>query len=197
MADVETKATETEITETQAQETEQEQGNAPTVESLMAELAQQRAENAKLKNASDKASREASEYKKQLRAKQTAEEQADEAKREAEEQHNEYVRNLESFQKQAMAKDRYLAQGMSADMATKAAEAEVNGDMDALATIQKQYTDSVVKEKELEWKKLRPEVQAGVGSEAITKEQFASMGIAEKSKLYRENKAEYDRLMKL
>lgn len=52
----------------------------PTVEELMAQLAQERAEKAKLKNNFDKTSSELASTKKQLKAKQTAEEQEEEAK---------------------------------------------------------------------------------------------------------------------
>ena len=54
----------------------------PTVEELMAQLAQERANSAKLQNDYNKASSEAANYRKQLKAKQTAEEQEEEAKRE-------------------------------------------------------------------------------------------------------------------
>ena len=55
----------------------------PTVEELMAQLAQERANSAKLQNDYNKASSEAANYRKQLKAKQTAEEQEEEAKKEA------------------------------------------------------------------------------------------------------------------
>ena len=47
----------------------------PTVEELMTQLAQERANSAKLQNNYNKVSSEAAKYKKQLKAKQTAEEQ--------------------------------------------------------------------------------------------------------------------------
>ena len=47
----------------------------PTVEELMTQLAQERANSAKLQNNYNKVSSEAANYKKQLKAKQTAEEQ--------------------------------------------------------------------------------------------------------------------------
>ena len=67
----------------------------PTVEELMAQLAQERAVNAKLKNSFDKTSSELANTKKQLREKQSAEEQEEEAKKEAEEEHKKYVKGLE------------------------------------------------------------------------------------------------------
>ena len=81
MADVTTQTTETQTTEVSGQQIESKQ---PTVEELMAQLATERAEKEKYKNRSDKASSEAAEYKKQLRSKQTAEEQEAEAKAEME-----------------------------------------------------------------------------------------------------------------
>ena len=51
----------------------------PTVEELMAQLAQERANSAKLQNDYNKASSEAANYRKQLKAKQTAKEQEEEA----------------------------------------------------------------------------------------------------------------------
>ena len=67
----------------------------PTVEELMAQLAQERANSAKLQNDYNKASSEAANYRKQLKAKQTAKEQEEEAKREAEEERKRYVKGLE------------------------------------------------------------------------------------------------------
>ncbi len=141
------------------------QDDAQTLEKVMAELAKERAEKEKNKLALDKALKETGELKKTLRQKMTSQEQEDEAKKELEEQHKAYVADLEAFKHKTEAKDRYLMQGLTAEMAIKAAEAEVSGDMDALAAIQKQHTDAIVKQKEAEWKKSRPHVNAGTGDE--------------------------------
>jgi VIT1/CCC1 family predicted Fe2+/Mn2+ transporter len=134
-----------------------------TVESLMAEIAQLKADGAKNKTALDKALKENGEVKKALRAKQTAEEQEAEAKKEADEQQKAYIADLEKFKRTAEAKARYALQGMSEELAIKAAEAEISGDMDALATIQKQNTETLIKQHEVEWLKSRPQPQAGNG----------------------------------
>ena len=55
---------------------------------------------------------------------------------------------------------------LTAELAAKAAEAEVKGDMDALADIQKQHTTALIKEKEKEWKASRPQLNAGSGAGA-------------------------------
>ena len=97
----------------------------PTIEELMAQLAQERANNAKLKNSFDKTSSELANTKKQLREKQSAEEQEEEAKKEAEEEHKKYVKGLEDTIRMTNATNRYLAIGMSAEMAKDTAKAEL------------------------------------------------------------------------
>jgi hypothetical protein len=68
-----------------------------------------------------------------------------------------------------------------------------DADHNAIADILEKYASAKVKEAQAEWQKSRPRVNMG-GEGGITKEQFNAMSMAEKSKLYRENKAEYDRL---
>ena len=151
-------------------------GNTPTIEELTSQLAAERAEKARNKVALDNALKETGELKKQLRAKLTAEEQESEAKKELEEQQKEYIAGLEKFQKQTLAEKRYILQGMSAEMAVKAAEAEIAGDMDELASIQKQHTDALLKSAKAEWMKSRPQPNIGVGSGAsMTKEEIMSI----------------------
>ena len=69
-----------------------------------------------------------------------------------------------------------MLQGMDAEMAKKAAAAEVAGDMDALADIQKSWADALVKSKEAEWKKSMPKAHIGDGSyPAMTKEEILAI----------------------
>ena len=63
--------------------TESTNEQTPSVEELMSQLAAARADADRYKNANDKLSKESADYKRQLRAKQTAEEQEAEAKAEA------------------------------------------------------------------------------------------------------------------
>lgn len=71
-------------------------GGEVTVESLMAQLAQEKAANAKLKSDNDKLCTSEGNLRKQLRAKQTAEEQEAEAKAEQQAQRDAYVKELEN-----------------------------------------------------------------------------------------------------
>lgn len=138
--------------------------NKKLVEQLTAELAKEKAARQKEKAALDKVLKENGEIKKSLRAKQTEQEIEDEAKREEAEQVKAHIAELEEYKQRNEAKERYLLQGMDAEMAKKAAEAEVSGDMDELAAIQKQHTDALIKAKEAEWKASRPQLNAGSGS---------------------------------
>ena len=133
----------------------------PTVEELMAQLAQERANNAKLKNSFDKTSSELANTKKQLREKQSAEEQEEEAKKEAEEEHKKYVKGLEDTIR--MTTNRYLAIGMSAEMAKDTAKAELENDMEKVTENMSKFKDASIKAAESEWLKSRPPVNAGQG----------------------------------
>lgn len=164
-----------EVEQAKEEEQEKETDDLPTIESLKAELAKERAARQKDKLALDKTLKENGEIKKQLRAKQTQQEIEDESKREEEEAHKAYVTDLEEYKKKNEAKERYLLQGMDAETAKKAAEAEVSGDMDGLADIQKKHTEALLKEKEAEWKKSRPTINAGEGGSSMTKEEILAI----------------------
>lgn len=146
------------------------------IQELMAEIARMKVEEQKQKKALDKALQEKGEVTKALRAKQTAAELEDEAKREEEERHQEYVAGLEEFKRKTEAKERYLMQGMSVEMAKKAADAEVSGDMDALADIQKQHTEAQLKAAKADWQKSIPQPQFGTGEySSMTKKEILSI----------------------
>lgn len=85
--------------ESAGEQTAESQGaeNTPTVEELMAQLAEAKAETQKLQNKYNQASTEAAESKKALRAKQTAEEREAEEKAEAQ--------RLADEEKEAMRKE--------------------------------------------------------------------------------------------
>lgn len=150
--------------------------DAETLESLKTTLAEERAARAKDKSALDKALKQVGDLTKQLRSKQTQQEIEDEEKKAAAEEMKEHIASLEAYKRENEAKERYLLQGMDAELAKKAASAEVSGDMDALADIQRQHTDSLLKAKEAEWKKSMPKAHIGDGSyPAMTKEEILAI----------------------
>ena len=135
--------------------------NKPTIEQLMAELSRERAEKAKLKNSLNDATSDAAKFKRQLREKMTAEEQIAEEKKKEAEEHEKYVKELELFKRTTEAKDRYTVQGLPIDLATKAAQAEVNGDFDTLSQIQSKFAQSKIEAAKSEWIRTRPDMNVG------------------------------------
>lgn len=122
-------------------------------------------ENKKLKLATDKATSEASSFKKQLREKQSSDEIALQEKAEKEAAKEEQFNNLNKKVSIYEAKERYLSLGYSPEMADKAANAEYEKDFQELMKIQKQHLDTTVALKEAEWLKTRPEAKNGVGED--------------------------------
>ena len=131
--------------------------------SLAEQLAQMRVENAKMKKAMDKAASEAANYKKQLREKQSAEEIALQEKAEKEAEREEAYQKLLKENTVTKYEKNFLALGYSEELATKAANAQYDGDTDELFKIQQDYQSSLIKQKEAEWAKSRPNPQAGNG----------------------------------
>lgn len=101
--------------------------NTPSVDELMAELAKERAEKAKLKNSFDTASSELAATKKQLRTKMTAEEQIEEEKRIAEEAKDAKIQELESKFRTMDYSKRYMGIGM--DEKTAESLSELTGEL--------------------------------------------------------------------
>lgn len=165
---------------------------APTVEELSAQIAQLTADRDKYKSANDKLSKESADYKRQLRAKQTAEEQQAEEQAEAQRIRDEQFEEMRARLNRSEAEKAYKS--VTDDkMVESLIDAVSDADHSAIANILEKYASAKVKEAQAEWMKSRPRVNMG-GEGGITKEQFNAMSMAEKSKLYRENKAEYDRL---
>lgn len=170
----------------QEQEANNERGNEQEVslESLMAENARLKVEFGRNKAALDKALKNNGELTKQLRAKMTAAEQEAEAKREAEERQSKELNELKEFKRRAEAKERYLTMGMSQEFASQAADAEVKGDMDAFASVMKQYNDASLKAQQAEFYKNQPDINAGHGEEGdelskLEKDIAKAMGLSE------------------
>ena len=181
-------ATETTVVEETNNTTE----TTPTVEELAAQIAQLTADRDKYKSANDKLSKESADYKRQLRAKQTAEEQQAEEQAEAQRIRDEQFEEMKARLNRSEAEKAYKSVP-DEKMVESLIDAVSDADHSAIANILEKYASAKVKEAQAEWMKSRPRVNMG-GEGGITKEQFDAMSMAEKSKLYRENKAEYDRL---
>lgn len=95
--------------------------NIPSVEELMAQLSAERAKNAKLQNEKDNASSEAANFKKQLRQKMTADEQAEAAKAEAEARRDAEFQQMKEEIRINKYSKRYMGIGMDETTATELA----------------------------------------------------------------------------
>lgn len=160
---------------------------SPTVEELMAQLASERAEKEKYKNASDKASSEAAKYKKELRSKQTAEEQEAEAKAEADRRRDEELENLRKELNHNKATAAYKSI-QNEKVVESLIEAVSDADHATIASIIEAEKKAAVKTAQAEWLKSRPQVNTGTGNEvSVTKEQFDRMNYAKRVELKRKD----------
>lgn len=164
-----------EVNETETENVGKEQ-NTPSIEEVMARAAQAEADAKKWKNEFDKQSSQIASLKKTVQSLQTAEQRKESEDREAKEAFEAEHTRLQDFERRTLAKERYLMQGMSVEMATKAADAEVSGNMDELANIQKQHTESTLKSARAEWQKSIPQPQFGTG-------EYSSMTVEEAMKI--------------
>lgn len=191
MAD-ENKINEENKPEVREQNPPEDKPETPTVEELMEQLRLANADRDKYKSANDKLSKSEAEMKRQLRAKLTAEEKEAAEKAEAEKAREDELNALRREVNHSKALNAYKVIS-DEKMVENLIEAVSDADHTAIANIMENYANAKVKEAQAEWQKSRPRVNIGDDG-AITKEKFDQMDLIEKSKLYRENKAEYDRL---
>ena len=150
---------------------------------------------AKLKRAFDKTSSELAETKKALKEKMTEQEIASQEKAEAEAEKEEYYKNIERENKIYKIKSTYLGLGYTPDEAQRIAEAEADNDFDEKTKIMSEVEARKKKEMEAEFLASRPEINAGNGSDVLTKEKFDQMDMVEKSKLRRDDPEMYEKLI--
>ncbi len=152
-------------------------GKTKTYEDAMAEIAAAHAEAKKAKAERDAALKRAGDATKQLRAKMTEAELEAEKQAQENEEKQAYLKDLENYKAQNEAYKRYRLQGMEDELASKAAQAEIEGDMDALADIQKQHTQALLKAKEAEWKASRPRTNMSDGDDStpMTREEIMAI----------------------
>ena len=180
--------------ETEVENKEQETVSETTTENT--ELAKLRAEMAKQKAALDKATKEAGDYKKQLRAKQSAEEIAAE---EAKVQQEALMQELETLRKEkAVAATTAKITPLIGDSEGAGQIAEYlygAEDVDAaLTALQKAWT---AKEKalRLEFGKIPAPGAGASDGPTITREQLDGMKFPERVKFMNEHRDEYEKLM--
>lgn len=163
-------------------------------ETLEEKLAKLTADYGKLKKAFDKTASEAADFKKRYNAtlseKELAEQEQANAQKELQAKYDSLLRenSLTTYERN------YIELGYSAEQAKQAAVAQADGDMDSLFKIQKTAQDAMIKAKQAEWLKGRPQPNSGGNDAPMKQEDFDKLSLAEKTKLFRTNKDEYNRL---
>lgn len=173
----------------EAQVEEPEKKDNEELQKLMNELARTRRER-------DKASSEAAEFKKKYRNSLSEVEAANMEKAEREAAREEEFKQLKREVEINRLEKTYLAMGWTADESARMATAEADGDFDGKLKVMAEAQERQKKEMEKTILASYGNVNVGAsGSTTYTAEQFANMSISERSKLYRENHEEYQRLV--
>ena len=148
--------------------------NNEDVAELLAQIAEMKAQMSKNKNALDKALREKGEVTKQLRARQTVEEQEEEARKEAEREKNEKFAQMEKELNHIKAVAAYRGK-VADDKIDVLIDAVTDNDHDAIAnTVQAAY-ERGKKDGQAEYLKNRPQVAAGSGSGSMTMDEIMAI----------------------
>lgn len=160
------------------------ENDAPTVEELMAQLAQERATNAQNKAALDRALKEKGELTKNLRKRMTAEETANEEKRLADEAKDARIQELESKFRTMDYSKRYMGIGM--DEKTAETLSEMTGELtdpdkffSALGKFITASNKSAGENAIQDLIKKNPEIKAGSGDDtktSLAEEKAVSIG---------------------
>ena len=198
MSEEATKTTEETKIETQAQgdnatvqtgdKAAETNNNEPSVQDLMVEIA-------KLKRTNDKLSSESAEWRKKYQSTLSEKEKASQEKAEKEAEKEEQFKNLLRENRMNKIEKSYLAQGWTADEASRMAVAEVDEDFDTRMKILAEVEGRKSKQVMSEFLKSRPELQYGTGNASVTQEQFDKMNLRERTKLNREQPDLYNQFI--
>lgn len=170
----------------------EQKGETKTAEEMYAELL---ADNKRMKKAIDKATADASEWKKKYMATQSESEKLsmEKAERDAAlKEELEMLRKESAINKFAKS---FMGCGYSEDMAVKAAEAQYSGDTDELFRIQKLHNDNMAKQIRADIMKSMPVPATGNDDGVhITQEQFDKMSYMEQLDLFEKHPSVYEKL---
>lgn len=175
----------------ETKEETKEEEKKPTIDELMVEVA-------KLRRQADKNASEAKEWKDKYRSTLSEKEVMDAEKAEAMAQRDAEFESMKKTLQINELTENFMDLGYPKELAKKAATSQVEGDTSALLAYQKQFQEQQRKKWEKDFLATRPEINVGSGSgTSYTKEQFDNMSLIERTKLKRENEAEYKRLLAL
>ena len=191
MDEINTNVTETTGVEPKADEPK---ADTKTAEELYAELL---AENKRMKKAVDKATADASDWKKKFLATQSESEKLSMEKAERDAALKEELEMLRKESKVNKFAKSFMACGYTEEMATKAAEAQYSGDTDELFRLQKLHSDNMAKQIRADIMKSMPVPATGNDDDVhITQEQFDNMSYREQLELFEKHPTVYEKLTK-
>lgn len=152
-------------------------------------------DNTKLKNALNKATSEAAEFKKQLREKQSEQERIEAERKEQEEAKDKELNELRREKNIMENKANFLRVGYPEELAQTSAIAIADNDSKTVFENLKTFVSERDRELKANALKNTPKPVGGTGeTKAITKEEFAKMDYAAKNKLFEENPELYNSL---
>lgn len=146
----------------------------PTPQSYEDQIQKLLVENAKLKRASERANSEAADYKKKYNATLSEQERASQEKAEEQARRDERLAELERVNSIHEFTENFLDLGYDKETATKAATAQVDGDIETLFKLQKKVMDERVLAKEQELMRDIPRARTGVYA-SMTKDQILAI----------------------
>ena len=191
MDEIKTNVTETTGVEPKADEPK---ADTKTAEEMYAELI---AENKRMKKAVDKATADASDWKKKFLATQSESEKLSMEKAERDAALKEELEALRKESKVNKFAKSFMACGYSEEMATKAAEAQYSGDTDELFRLQKLHSENMAKQIRADIMKSMPVPATGNDDDVhITQEQFDNMSYREQLELFEKHPTVYEKLTK-
>ena len=191
MDEIKTNVTETTGVEPKADEPK---ADTKTAEEMYAELL---AENKRMKKAVDKATADASDWKKKFLATQSESEKLSMEKAERDAALKEELEMLRKESKVNKFAKSFMACGYSEEMATKAAEAQYSGDTDELFRLQKLHSENMAKQIRADIMKSMPVPATGNDDDVhITQEQFDNMSYREQLELFEKHPTVYEKLTK-
>ena len=144
----------------------------------------------------DKATSEAASYKKQLREKLSADEQAKAEHDEAFKAMQTELETLRTEKAVDMATKKWMSLGYDEKLATETAKAMVNGDTEKVFANHAKFIAEKEKSLRAQMLKDTPTPPSGEGSKGMTKEEFRKLSLAEKADFAQEQPERYKEFYK-
>lgn len=139
----------------------------------------------------DKAASEAAAYKKQLREKLSADEQAEAERQEALKSMQAELETLRAEKAVEAATKKWMGLGYSEQLATETAKAMVSGDTEKVFANHARFIAEKEKSLRAQLLKDTPTPPSGEGSQGMTKEDFRKLSLPEKDAFAREQPERY------